>query len=279
LITLAALAHPHWSIHPPKFDVAYALMQSIDGLDLVRAQLLTEIVYRQKDLRLSPFEEINSEMQERITFSVGNRYSRLREWIDEYRTLDTLPLDHFFRKLFGEVLSQPGFGYHRNFDSVSVAASLVESVRKFRAAMETTGGIGNLGREYISMLQDGVIAASYLEGWQSEDKDAVLVAPAHTFLMMNRPVTVQFWLDAGSSGWYERLSQPLTHPHVLSRSWEQGRQWTDADDVQFSKEALARLVSGLLHRCRERVYLCLSELGESGFEQRGELLRAFQKVL
>ena len=35
--------------------------------------------------------------------------------------------------------------------------------------------------------------------------------------MMNRPVTVQFWLDVGSSGWYERLDQPLTHPQVLSR--------------------------------------------------------------
>ena len=50
LITLAALAHPHWSIHPRKFDMAYALMQSIEGLDLVRAQLLTEIIYRQRDL-------------------------------------------------------------------------------------------------------------------------------------------------------------------------------------------------------------------------------------
>jgi hypothetical protein len=291
LITLAALAHPHWSVHPPKFDVAYALMQSIDGLDLVRAQLLADIVYRQRDLQLSPFDNIKSDVQERITFSVGNRYSRIREWIDKYRTLNILPLDHFFRKLFGEVLSQPGFGYHRNFDSVRVAASLVESVKKFRQSLEATWSdqfttpqstnspFPNLGREYITMLQDGVIAASYLEGWQSEEKNAVLVAPAHTFLMMNRPATIQFWLDAGSSGWYERLSQPLTHPYVLSRGWEPARQWTDADDVQYSKEALARLVSGLLHRCRERIYLCLSELGESGFEQRGELLRAFQKVL
>jgi hypothetical protein len=39
------------------------------------------------------------------------------------------------------------------------------------------------------------------------------------------------------------------------------------------------LTSGLLWRCRERVYLGMSELGESGFEQRGELLKAFQKVL
>ncbi len=281
LITLAALAHPHWNIHPPKFDAAYALMQSIDGLDLIRAQLLTDIVYRQRDLRLSPFEEIKPDVQERITFSIGNRYSTLRNWIEEYRASNPLPLDHFLRKLFGEVLSQAGFGYHRNYDSVRVAASLVESVKKFRLALDLTGlqDLLGLGREYIQMLNDGVIAASYLEGWQNEDKDAVLVAPAHTFLMMNRPVTIQFWLDVGSSGWYERLAQPLTHPHVLSRGWQEGRQWTDADDVQYSKEAMARLVSGLLHRCRERVYLGISELGESGFEGRGELLRAFQKVL
>ncbi|MBE7535325.1 MAG: hypothetical protein HS124_06305 [Anaerolineales bacterium] len=281
LITLAALAHPHWNIHPPKFDAAYALMQSIDGLDLVRAQLLTDIVYRQRDLRLSPFEEIKPDVQERITFSIGNRYSTLRNWIEEYRASNVLPLDHFFRKMFGEVLSQAGFGYHRNFDSVRVAASLVESVKKFRLALDLTGleDLSGLGREYIQMLQDGVIASSYLEGWQNEDKDAVLIAPAHTFLMMNRPVTIQFWLDAGSSGWYERLAQPLTHPYVLSRGWQEGRQWTDADDVHYSKEAMARLVSGLLHRCRERVYLGISELGESGFEGRGELLRAFQKAL
>ena len=281
LITLAELAHPQWNIHPPKFDVAYALMQSIDGLDLVRAQLLTEIVYRQRDFELASFDNIKPDVQERITFSIGNRYSSLREWILTYRETDQLPLDHFFRKLFGEVLSQAGFGYHRNFDSVRVAASLVESVKKFRISLDLTGfeNLSGLGREYIQMLQDGVIAASYLEGWQNEDKDAVLVAPAHTFLMMNRPVTVQFWLDPGSSGWYERLSQPLTHPFVLSRWWESGRIWSDADDVQYSKEALARLVSGLLRRCRERIYLGIAELGESGFEQRGELLRAFQKVL
>ena len=54
------------------------------------------------------------------------------------------------------------------------------------------------------MLQDGVIAAST---WKAggQNKDAVLVAPAHTFLMMNRPVTAQFWLDVGSSGWHQGL--------------------------------------------------------------------------
>jgi hypothetical protein len=279
LLTLAALAHPAWNIHPPKFDVAYALMQSIESLDLVRAQLLTEIVYHPRDLSLAPFDGIKTDVQERITYSIGNRYSTLRELLLIYRDSELLPLDHFLRKMFGEVLSQAGFGFHRDLDAARVAASLIESIQEFRLVMESSMDIGNLGREYISLLNDGVIAAQYLESWKVESKDAVLVAPAYTFLMMNRPATVQFWLDAGSSGWYERLSQPLTHPYVLSRTWEPGRIWSDADEVQTSKEAMGRLVTGLLRRCRERIVLGLAELGESGFEQRGDLLKAFQQVL
>jgi hypothetical protein len=284
LITFAALAHPHWNAQPPKFDLAYALMQSIEGLDLVRAQLLTEIVYRPRELSLSSFDEIVEDVQERITFTIGNRYTTLRDWLVEYREGMPLPLDHFFRKLFGEVLSQPGFGYHRDYDSVRVAGNLVDSVKNFRRAMEPSM-VGkdrpdfDLGKEYITMLDEGVIAASYFEAWRSENKEAVLVSPAHTFLLSNRPVTYQFWLDPGSTAWHQRLIQPLTHPYVLSRGWEPGRMWTDADEVQVSTGAMARLTSGLLLRCRERVYLGISELGESGFEERGELLRAFQRVI
>jgi superfamily I DNA/RNA helicase len=286
LLTLAALAHPEWNIHPPRFDVAYALMQSIEGLDLVRAQLLAEIVYRSRELRLSTFEEIAPDVQERITFLVGNRYTTLRDWLLAYREGEELPFDHFLRRLFGEVLSQVGFGFHSDFDSVRVASSLVESVKNFRQALESTylyqadgARVPHLGKEYRRVLQDGAIAAVFWGGWRTQNKDAVLVAPAHTFLMLNRPVTAQFWLDVGSSGWHQRLAQPLTHPHVLTREWEPGQIWTDADEVETSRIAMARVVSGLLHRCRERVYLCLSELGESGFEQRGDLLRAFQRVL
>ncbi|HMM99867.1 MAG TPA: hypothetical protein PKC99_12715, partial [Anaerolineales bacterium] len=250
LLTLAALAHPDWNLRPSRFDAAYAFMFAL-GTDLVRAQLLAEIVYRPKDLRLSTFEEIKPEMQERVTYTLGERYTALRNWLMFYREGDPLPLDHFLRKLFGEILSQPDFGFHANLDAVKVAASLIESVQKFRQALEPQSPVTNfqlpdLGKEYLSMLQDGVIAAQYLESWKSESDDAVLIAPAHTFLMMNRPVTVQFWLDPGSNGWVERLAQPLTQPYVLSRGWDPARSWGDADEVQAETESLARLVRGLL---------------------------------
>jgi hypothetical protein len=291
LLTLAELAHPGWNIRPTKFDVAYAFLYAIDGMDLVRAQLLAEIVYRSKDISLSGFAQIRTEVQERITYIFGQQYEVLREWIEFYRQQSVPdPLDHFLRRLFGEVLSQKGFGFHRNNDAARTAASLVDSVLKFRQAMDpaftdkSSAGAGSLlknlemGKEYIGMLQDGVIAAQHVEAWQAGRNEAVLLAPAHTFLMMNQPATIQFWLDAGSGGWWERLFQPLTQPYVLSRSWERNRAWTDTDDQAANQQTLARLITGLLRRCGSRVFLGLSDLGEAGFEQRGPLLKAIWKM-
>jgi len=295
LLTLAAIAHPGWGICPSRFDVAYALMQAIDGMDLVRAQLLADIAYRVQEGRpgLGSFDRINPDMQERLTFVLGERYERLRGWIADYVTARSPEFDHFLSQLFGEVLSQQGYGFHRDYDAGRAAANLIESVRKFRWATvgarfprsSHTGGTDGgavdapLGREYLQMVRDGVIAAQYVAGWQVEPGDAVLLAPAYTFLMANRPVDHQFWLNVGGSGWWERLYQPLTHPYVLSRRWPADAVWSDTDEVETRRETLYRLTTGLVRRCRRRIYLGMSELGEQGYEQKGPLLQAIQHVL
>ncbi len=312
LLTLAAIAHPTWGICPSRFDVAYALMQAIEGMDLVRAQLLAEIVYRvqEGEPTLSSFDQFNLTMQERLTFVLGGRYECLRAWLEDYaaafpppplgegRGGGSLELDHFLSRLFGEVLSQAGYSFHRDYDAGAVAANLIESVRKFRWVAGETGFFGKprrfgfaqsgknpvsddkpLGQEYIEMVKDGVIAAQYIHSWQLQPEDAVLLAPAYTFIISNRPVDYQFWLNVGGRGWWERLYQPLTHPYVLSRSWPQDTVWTDADEVETRQDALYRLTMGLIRRCRRKVYLGLSELGEQGYEQKGPLLKAVQRVL
>ena len=77
----------------------------------------------------------------------------------------------------------------------------------------------------------------------------------------------------------ERVYQPLTHPYVLSRDWQKDELWTDEFEFATRQDALYRLVMGLVRRCRNAIYLGLSELGERGYEQQGVLLRAFQRVL
>jgi hypothetical protein len=286
LLTLTALAHPHWERRPPPADVAQALQYALEGLDPVRAALLAKVIYhpRGKDM-LSSFDKIRPEMQHRITYVVGQRYERLRGWLLAYSEGTTAPLDHFFARLFGEVISQPGFGFHTDPDAGRVAAELVESARKFRRELfptvtsKDTEALDEIGRRYFEIVERGLLAALYVASWRDEQADAVFIAPAYTFLMRSRAVSVQFWLDVGSLGWWERLDQPLTHPYVLSRAWQAGQVWSDADEYDRQQEMLYRLLSGLIRRCRTQIYLGISDFGEQGYEQRGPLLRIFQSIL
>ena len=65
-------------------------------------------------------------MQSRITYTFGNRFEILRHWLEEYTNHPEIELDFFLSRLFGEVLSQPGFGFHTNLDAGRVAANLIE---------------------------------------------------------------------------------------------------------------------------------------------------------
>jgi hypothetical protein len=157
----------------------------------------------------------------------------------------------------------------------------VESIKNFRKA--AGGSLSQadipLGKEYIAMVNEGILAAQYIPRWQAQEENAVFIAPAYTFLTNNYPVDVQFWLDVGNYTWAERLYQPLTHPYVLSRNWDVSRTWTDVEEVEAGNQVLTTLVLGLLNRCRKKVCLGLSEYNEQGFEQRGPLLQAFHRML
>jgi hypothetical protein len=283
LTTFAALAHPDWNLRPVRFDISYALRQAVQDLDLVRAQLLAEILFRSIEGRadLLEFGDVKPDMQERISFVLGGRYDTLRMWTANYRGRSEQHFDHFLAKLFGELLSQPGFGFHHDLDAGRVTANLIDSAREFRRTVgpqiEAAGG--SPAATYLETVRNGLLAAQNVRSWNEQQDNAVLVAPAYTFLMANRAVDTQFWINVNSTGWAERLYQPITHPHVLSRHWPPTQRWTDEDEIQSNADSMHRLLNGLLLRCRERVYLGLSDLDEHGFEQSGPLLAAIQYAL
>jgi hypothetical protein len=318
LLTLAKLAHPAWGLKPPTFDVAYALMQAMGtmepdrSLDLVRAQLLAQDAYPHAESRcgLAPFDSLPVETQERFSHILGERYDALRGWLEAYvNTTGTPPpaqaqeqepkrkrkkktdpeatpivhapeLDHFFSRIFGEVLAGRGFGFYDDFAAAEAAGKLIDSAHNFRRAFAGKGIVPKpLGQEYVEMVGRGVIANQYVREWQRPAPDRVLIAPAYTFLVSNQPVNYQFWLDVGSRRWFERMYQPLTHPYVLSRQWVPGDKWTDEREFEIRRETLYQLVIGLVRRCRKRVYLGISELGENGYENQGELLQVLNRML
>ncbi len=81
LLTLGTVAFPHWNLLPKRINLAFALMQAIDNLDLVRAQLLSRYVYdeRADGFPLAPFEKVPAEIRERITYRVGEQYDQPKD--------------------------------------------------------------------------------------------------------------------------------------------------------------------------------------------------------
>ncbi len=294
LLTLAAAAFPTWGLLPKRINLALALMETIDGLDLVRSQLLTNFIYAKNPsstslktsdqntsiFPLKLFEALPPELRDRVTYRVGARYDRLTNWLKTTAQEDNLNLDFFLNRLFGEILSQPGFGFHNDLDGANTVATLIESIQKFRwtVAQQVPWSDVDIGKLYIQMVQDGVIAAQYIRAWETRSPDSVFLAPAYTFLISNQPVDYQFWLDIGSPSWYQRLDQPLTHPYVLSRHWEDGKLWDAEDELAATHETLHRLTIGLLNRCRKKVYIGMSALDVRGYENRGLLIRIINEV-
>ena len=280
MITLARIAYAGWNKAPSSIEFTQCLFQIIDGINLVRAKYLSEIVYRGNN-KLTSYSQINAEMQNKIGEANGSAYDVLRTWIENYRNSPILPLDHFLRRLFGEVLSQPGFSLRDPSVQTRSIENLVESAYKFRQGIPTNSAqeILSNGKDFIEMLRNGIIAAAYDEPMETSAEKGVTIMPVIAYLLSGESSKIQFWMDAGSTGWFERIDQPLTHPYVLSRNWPVGTKWTDAEEYNANMNTMHNLLQGLLKLSNDKVYVCTSQYNETGYEQKGPLVQAAQRLL
>jgi hypothetical protein len=279
ILTLASLAHPDWKQPPDFYQTQSALSTAIPKLDPLRARLLLEQATINQDVTLlPPIETLPKELIERIPSDILRQYEKLRLWIVSVDQNE--PLDYFISRLFSELLTQPGFGFDDNQEAGEHTARLIQSYQKFKRPLAADQGAdaSYLGREYYKALSQGLLSALFVPEEEIVGEPGVLIAPVMTFLMQNRSVQHQFWLNLGSKGWYERLEQPLTHPYVLNRQWQPGKKWTTDDEMALGRFNLERTLLGLLRRCSGQVHLCTSNYGEAGVEEKGLLLTWAQNL-
>ncbi len=289
LVTLTRLAHPEWDHAIATSDLARTLAVSIAGLDVARAQLIADAAMKAAPRRLMPLDD--AALWQRVGMRFYEPYSVIQKRLagDEDNmaltspTTQAIPLDLYWQQFYTDVLSRQGFGLHEDLDGGLVVDKLIKSARGFREVFEHAGladGV-DIPQEYIKTLGEDILAAQYAPEREPDiaDDDAVLVMPAHTYLINNFTSRYQFWLDIHSLGWYERVYQPLTHPYVLSRRWKTGRVWTEEDDHRSQQEMLGKLLSGLTYHCAGKVFVASSEYSISGQEEDGPLARAIQRVI
>jgi hypothetical protein len=263
---------------PSRTDFAMLLAQFIAELDPIRADLLAQGVYQPPDKVFLPFDELSPKQQARISYRLGEKYEGLRLWYEGLKTAPLLPPpDHFLRALF-DLVTQVGYGFHVNLEAGRVIAQLIESAAHFRGVVGDLPA-HDLAWQYIGLVGDGVLAALPSNPGQQAAEEAVFIAPAYTFLMRNRWADYQFWVDIGSQAWFERIEQPVTHPYILRRAYPAGIPWTDEAEFAAQTDMLKRLLLGLTRRCRQKLFLAGADLGESGYEQRGVLLKIFNQIV
>jgi len=279
VLTLSSLAHPDWQQPPDLYQTLSALSTAIPRLDPLRARLILEQATFNQDVTLLPsLVSLPKELTERIPSDILQQVEKLRLWLDSVDQNE--PLDYFISRLFSELLTQPGFGFSENQEAGEHTARLIQSYQKFKRPLAADKGAdaSYLGREYYKALSQGLLSALFVPEEEVVGEPGVLIAPVMTFLMQNRAVQHQFWLNLGSKGWYERLEQPLTHPYVLNRQWQPGKKWTTDDEIALGRFNLERTLIGLLRRCSGQVHLCTSDYGESGVEEKGLLLTWAQNL-
>jgi len=255
-------------------DLVDLLALSLGEINRVQAKLLSNAICG-KNLSIQALPELTviEELPlDRFNPESLTRYTQLRFWLQDFNP--HAGFGSFVSRLFGELLTQPGFGLHDNVEAGRLAGRMIESFIKFEQALEGDSLETQKAVYFIQSVRKGLLSGIYEEDQQ--DEDSILITPVLSFLMRNQAVDYQFWMNTGSNGWHERLEQPLTQAYVLSRSWKSGRVWTTTDDTQLSKETLTHTVQGLLARCRKKVFLGISVYDESGSQETGLLLQVLQ---
>lgn len=279
-LTLAALAHPEWTVAPSAYEVAEALALAVGQLDWPRARLAARRLYDNSTHGLRPTDNLTDTDKARLGMPVVERIGELQGWLD--RSVGTQPLDHFLGHLFSDLLSTRRFQPQPDIRAAAVCDWLVNAARRFHRAAAALGmdDPHREGQEFIASIRDGLVTAipapelTASQAGEALSDTPVIVATVYAYLLSGPAVQYQVWLEAGATGWWEIPRQPLSNAFVLTPHWDPTRQWTEADSFAVRNELLAGLVRGLCSRCSKGIVLASSELDRRGERQDGPLWRA-----
>lgn len=285
LLTLLALVHPDWGFPIRILDLAQMIRYFIPLIDPLRLQLfLVKAFEVDEDSGSSAFTPVRlPEIPEKYTRECSraflDAFDILAVWILENRDTE-FPPDRTMADFFHDVLTRPGFAASGAVsDTFSLGfIRMIESLKKYRRAMEALPEGRLTWPMYMKAVAEGMVSATYHDAALVQPRDSLLISLAGGFIGLNRPFRYQFWLNAGSPSWWERIQGTLTNDAVLSRSWQVGEIWDEMKKYERNQAEMRRLVLSLLARCGERVYVYASELNESGLDQKSNLLYLFAEL-
>jgi hypothetical protein len=144
-------------------DLVDLFVLSLRDINWVQAKLLSNALCG-KNLFIQALPEISVVQDlplERFNPGVLDRYVKIRSWLQDFDPLSGFGL--FVSRIFGELLTQPGFGLHENVESGRIAGRLIDSFTKFTQALGDDLSETQKGVSFVESIRKGLLSGIYVE--------------------------------------------------------------------------------------------------------------------
>ncbi|HYX15802.1 MAG TPA: recombinase family protein [Nostoc sp.] len=249
-------------------------------IDPVRAGLIADYCFvphpdRPNLLPVSAFER-----WDRIGYAGTTAYNEILQWLEQQRSQQELRLIPSPISLLDRAIQRFLWnGSNLPYEQLAALRELLETAQHYWeidtrlrqiAPVETTPHTTII--EFIQLLQRGTITANpYPVRPIGGARKAVTLATIFQYRSSRRSHRWHFWLDAGSPLWAKGGAATLFGAPFFLRD-RLGEPWTAEDEKLAEEQRLRKILTDLLSRVSERVYLCHSDLAVNGQEQLGPLL-------
>jgi hypothetical protein len=250
------------------------------NIDPVRAGLIADYCFVPHPdcpnlLPVSAFER-----WDRIGYAATTAYNEILEWLEQQRSQQELRLIPSPISLLDRAIQRFLWnGSNLPYEQLAALRELLETAQHYWeidtrlrqiAPVETTPHTTII--EFIQLLRRGTITANpYPVRPIGGARKAVTLATIFQYRSSRRSHRWHFWLDAGSPLWAKGGAATLFGAPFFLQD-RLGEPWTAEDEKLAEEQRLQRILTDLLSRVSERVYLCHSDLAVNGQEQLGPLL-------
>lgn len=249
-------------------------------IDPVRAGLIADYCFvphpdHPNLLPVSAFER-----WDRIGYAATTAYNEILQWLEQQRSQQELRLIPSPISLLDRAIQRFLWnGSNLPYEQLAALRELLETAQHYWeidtrlrqiAPAETMPHTTLI--EFIQLLRRGTITANpYPVRPIGGARKAVTLATIFQYRSSRRSHRWHFWLDAGSPLWAKGGAATLFGAPFFLRD-RLGEPWTAEDEKLAEEQRLRRILTDLLSRVSERVYLCHSDLAVNGQEQLGPLL-------
>ena len=249
-------------------------------IDPVRAGLIADYCFVPHPDRPNLLPVSTFERWDRIGYAATTAYNEILQWLEQQRSQQELRLIPSPISLLDRAIQRFLWnGSNLPYEQLAALRELLETAQHYWeidtrlrqiAPDETTPHTTII--EFIQLLRRGTITANpYPVRPIGGARRAVTLATIFQYRSSRRSHRWHFWLDAGSPLWAKGGAATLFGAPFFLRD-RLGEPWTAEDEKLAEEQRLRRILTDLLSRVSERVYLCHSDLAVNGQEQLGPLL-------